>query len=418
MPIDGSAVMAGGDRRATAALPPERDFPMDLETLVIHGDAGIDDDSSIAPAIYATSTHRARSAQEFAAMASAPRHSRYYTRYGNPTHARCEQLMARLENAQAALLFASGMGAMATAVLSQVAGGDHVVAQTSHYMGTTRLLADLLPRFGVATTLVDQTDAEAFARALRPETKLIVVETPSNPTLALTDLAAVAGIAKARGITAVADNTFASPINQRPLDFGIDLVVHSATKYLGGHSDLVAGVVAGTEEMVERIWETAIVLGPTASPFDAWLLLRGLRTLPLRVERQSVSALRVAQFLEAHPAVDRVHYPGLASHPQHDLAKRQMKQFGGVLSVELKGGYVAAQRLVAALKLAANAVSLGGVETLAVHAASVWEGSLTPEQIARAGVSPGLVRLAVGLESAQDLIEDLRQALAIITPQE
>ncbi len=384
---------------------------MDFETLVIHGDAGVDDDGSIAPAIYATSTYRARSAQEFAAMASAPRHPRYYTRYGNPTHARCEQLIARMENAEAALLLASGMGAMSAAVLSQVTRGDHVVAQTSHYMGTTRLLADLLPRFGVATTLVDQTDSETFARALRPETKLVVVETPSNPTLALTDLAAVAALARARGITTLADNTFASPVNQRPRDFGIDLVVHSATKYLGGHSDLVAGVVVGERDRVEGIWKTAIVLGPTASPFDAWLLLRGLRTLPLRVERQCATALQVAQFLERHPAVDRVYYPGLASHPQHDLAMRQMKRFGGVLSVELKGGYPAAQRLVAGLRLAANAVSLGGVETLAVHAASVWEGSLTPEQIARAGVSPGLVRLAIGLEAPEDLIEDLRQAL-------
>ncbi len=384
---------------------------MDFETLVIHGDAGVDDDGSIAPAIYATSTYRARSAQEFAAMASAPRHPRYYTRYGNPTHARCEQLIARMENAEAALLLASGMGAMSAAVLSHVTRGDHVVAQTSHYMGTTRLLADLLPRFGVATTLVDQTDSETFARALRPETKLVVVETPSNPTLALTDLAAVAALARARGITTLADNTFASPVNQRPRDFGIDLVVHSATKYLGGHSDLVAGVVVGERDRVEGIWKTAIVLGPTASPFDAWLLLRGLRTLPLRVERQCATALQVAQFLERHPAVDRVYYPGLASHPQHDLAMRQMKRFGGVLSVELKGGYPAAQRLVAGLRLAANAVSLGGVETLAVHAASVWEGSLTPEQIARAGVSPGLVRLAIGLEAPEDLIEDLRQAL-------
>jgi methionine-gamma-lyase len=384
---------------------------MDLETLVIHGDAGVDDDSSISPAIYSTTTYRARNGQEFAAMASAPRHPRYYTRYGNPTHARCEQLIARMENAEAALLLASGMGAMSTAVLSRVARGDHVVAQTSHYMGTTRLLAHLLPRFGVATTLVDQTDTEAFARALRPETKLIVVETPSNPTLALTDLAAIAALARARGIATLADNTFASPINQRPRDFGIDLVVHSATKYLGGHSDLVAGVVVGDRNTVEGIWETAIVLGPTASPFDAWLLLRSLRTLPLRVARQSATALQLAQFLEGHPAIAQVHYPGLPSHPQHELAKRQMKHFGGVLSVALKGGYAAAQRLVAGLKLAANAVSLGGVETLAVHVASVWEGSLTSEQVARAGVSPGLVRLAIGLEAPEDLIEDLRQAI-------
>jgi cystathionine beta-lyase/cystathionine gamma-synthase len=262
---------------------------------------------------------------------------------------------------------------------------------------------------------VDQTDAEAFARALRPETKLMIVETPSNPTLALTDLAAVAALARARGIITLADNTFASPVNQRPRELGIDLVVHSATKYLGGHSDLIAGAVAGPKELVDRIWEISIVLGACASPFNAWLLLRGLRTLPLRVERQCATALALARYLESHPAVARVHYPGLASHPQHALAKRQMKAFGGVLSFELVGGYHAARRFVTALQLATQAVSLGGVETLAVHAASVWEGSLTPEQIEQAGVSPALVRLAAGLESAADLIVDVDRALAPAT---
>lgn len=384
---------------------------MDIESLVIHGDARMDEDSSVAPAIYPTSTHRARTAREFAEMANQPRHARYYTRYGNPTHARCERLLARLENADAALLFASGMGAMCAAVLSHLGAGDHVVGQSAHYMGTSKLLAGLLPRWGVEVTLVDQADAQAFERAIRPRTKLVVVETPSNPTLALTDLAAVAEVAKAAGATTLADNTFATPINQRPRDFGIDLVVHSATKYLGGHSDLLAGAVAGDAAAVERVWETAIVLGATASPFDAWLLLRGLRTLPLRVERHGATALAIARFLEGHPAVARVHYPGLESHPQHSLARCQMKGFGGVLSFELKAGYEAAQRLVSSLELASNAVSLGGVETLAVHAASVWEGSLSPEQIERAGVSPGLVRLAVGLESAADLIADLQRAL-------
>jgi len=387
---------------------------MELETLVIHADRSAEDDTDIAPALHPASTFRARSAGEFATLANAARPERYYTRYGNPTHARCERLLARLEGCEAALLFASGMGAISTAVLAQVAAGDHVVAQASHYMGTTRLLTDLLPRFGVGVTLVDQADAAAFARAIVPETRLIVVETPSNPVLLLTDLAAVARLARDRGITTLADNTFASPVNQRPREFGIDLVAHSATKYLGGHSDLVAGVVAGSTEAVERIWKTSIVLGATASPFDAWLLLRGLRTLPLRVERQSATALELARFLEGHPAVSRVHYPGLESHLQHDLARRQMKAFGGVLSFEVAGGYAAAQRLVGSLELAANAVSLGAVETLAVHAASVWEGSPGPEEIAQAGISPALVRLAVGLESAQDLKADLARALAAV----
>ncbi|MEK7875214.1 MAG: aminotransferase class I/II-fold pyridoxal phosphate-dependent enzyme [Pseudomonadota bacterium] len=385
---------------------------MDLESLVVHGDAGLDDDRSVAPALHVSTTYRAATTQEFSAEATAVRPQHFYARYGNPTLSRCERLIAKLEQAESALMFSSGMGAISTALLALVTQGDHIVAQSSHYMGTTKLLATVLSRLGVVTTFVDQTDAAAFARALRPETKLMIVETPSNPTLALTDLAAVADLARARGIITLADNTFASPVNQRPREFGIDLVVHSATKYLGGHSDLVAGVVAGSKELVDRIWEISIVLGACASPFNAWLLLRGLRTLPLRVERQCTTALALARHLESHPAVARVHYPGLASHPQHALAKRQMKAFGGVLSFELIGGYRAAQRFVTALRLATQAVSLGGVETLAVHAASVWEGSLTPEQIEQAGVSPALVRLAAGLESAADLIADLDRALA------
>lgn len=385
---------------------------MDLESLVIHGDAGLDDDTGIAPAIHPTSTYRARDLAEFSELATGVRPTRFYTRYGNPTHARAEAVVAKLEGAEAALLLASGMGAISCAVLSQLSQGDHVVAQASHYMGTTRLLTDLLPRFGIEATLVDQTRPEAFAAALRPTTRLILVETPANPTLALTDLAAVAALGRQRGILTLADNTFASPVNQRPHDFGIDLVVHSATKYLGGHSDLVAGLVAGSREQVDRVWEHAIVLGATASAFDAWLLLRGLRTLPLRVERQSATALALARFLEGRPEVARVHYPGLESHPQHALARQQMKAFGGVVSFDMAEGYDAARRFVAALELAAHAVSLGGVETLAIHSASVWEGSLTPEQIARSGVSPGLVRLAVGLESPADLQQDLAQALA------
>ncbi|MCZ7566130.1 MAG: aminotransferase class I/II-fold pyridoxal phosphate-dependent enzyme [Burkholderiales bacterium] len=385
---------------------------MDLESLVIHGDADGDDDPSIAPVLHLSSTYRAASAQAFAAEATAVRPQHYYARYGNPTLARCERLLAGLERAESALLFASGMGAISTTVLALLAQGDHVVAQTSHYMSTTRLLTALLPKWGIGATLVDQTDTAAFAGALRPETRLVIVETPSNPTLALTDLAAVAALARAQGILTLADNTFASPVNQRPRELGIDLVVHSATKYLGGHSDLVAGALAGPRPLVERVWETAIVLGACASPFNAWLLLRGLRTLPLRVARSNATALALARHLASHPAVARVHYPGLASHPQHALAARQMQGFGGLIGVELAGGYAAAQRFVAALRLAAQAVSLGGVETLAAHAASMWEGSLTPAEIAQAGISPALVRIAVGLEAPADLIADVDQALA------
>jgi methionine-gamma-lyase len=396
-------------------------FLSDPQSLVIHGDLDWDnpeaDDTALAPAIYPASTYAARSSAEFAAMANQPRHPRYYARYGNPTQERCERLLARLEGAEAALLMSSGMGAMSTTLLAHVRAGDHIVAQTSHYMGTAQLLNDLLPGLGVEVTLVDQRDSAAFTSAVRENTKLIVLETPSNPTLTLTDLAAVAEFARSRGITTLADNTFASPINQRPLDFGVDLVLHSATKYLGGHSDLIAGVVCGRQSAVEKIWTRSIMLGSNVSPFNAFLLLRGLRTLPMRVARQNENALMLARCLEAHPAIARVHYPELESHPQHELAKRQMQHGGGVLSVEIKGGagdeqgFRAAQKFVAALKLAKHAVSLGGVETLVVHAASMWEASLTPEQMQRAGIAPSLVRIAAGLENAGDLCRDMEAAL-------
>ncbi|GHU14464.1 methionine gamma-lyase [Betaproteobacteria bacterium] len=397
------------------------DFLSDPQSLVIHGDLDWDnpeaDDTALAPAIYPASTYRARNSAEFAAMANQPRHPRYYARYGNPTQERCERLLARLEGAEAALLMSSGMGAMSTTLFAHVRAGDHIVAQTTHYMGTAKLLTDLLPGLGVEVTLVDQRDTAAFFAATRDNTKLIVLETPSNPTLTLTDLAAIAEFARSRNITTLADNTFASPINQRPRDFGIDLVLHSATKYLGGHSDLIAGVVCGSSRAVEKIWERSIVLGTNLSPFNAFLLLRGLRTLPMRVARQSENALALGHFLEAHPSVARVHYPELKSHPQHELAKRQMQHGGGVLSIELKGtsgderGFQAAKNFVAALKLAKHAVSLGGVETLVVHAASMWEATLTPEQMQRAGIAPSLVRIAAGLENAEDLCRDMAQAL-------
>ncbi len=380
-------------------------------TLLIHADEGIDPHASIAPPIYQTATFRAGSAQEFAAMATQPRHTSYYTRYGNPTLARVEAVVAAMEGAEAALVTARGVGAIATAVLALVQAGDHVIAQTGHYMGTTKLLSELLPRFGVAVTLVDQTENAAFAAALQPTTRLILLETPTNPTLRLTDLAAIAGLARPRGILTLADNTFASPVNQRPLEHGIDLVMHSATKFLGGHHDLSAGVVAGPKLLIDQIWETSIVLGAVLGPFDAWLLLRGLRTLAVRMERHNRNALAVAHFLAQQPAIEVVHYPGLADHPQHALAQRQMSGFGGVLSFVVKGGYRAAQQVMAALKIPAQAVSLGGFESLAVHAAAMWEGTLSEAQIVDAGIEPGLIRLAVGLEDERDLIDDLAQAL-------
>lgn len=379
-------------------------------TRVTHGDEGIDPFADIGPPLHLTSTFAAATGEEFAEMATEPRHARFYSRYGNPTLARAEAVIAQLEGAEAALMAASGMGAIATTLLALTRQGDHVVAQQNHYMGTSKLLSELLPRFGVATTLVDQTDPAQFEDAITGATRVIVVETPANPTMQLTDLRAVAGLASPRDILTLADNTFASPLNQNPLAHGIDLVVHSGTKYLGGHHDLLAGVVAGPQALIERIWETSIVLGATAGAFDSWLLLRGLRTLPLRVKQHNATAQQIAEFLAAHPDVETVHYPGLPTHPQYDLACRQMRGFGGVLSFAVAGGFERTRRFMQELRLIRQAASLGGFETLAIHAAAMWEGTLGEEGAKAAGVQPNLVRLSIGLEDPLDLEADLARA--------
>jgi methionine-gamma-lyase len=290
--------------------------------------------------------------------------------------------------------------------------GDHIVAQKSHYGGTLNLFQKLLPRFGIETTQVDQRNISDFEKALRPNTKLILVETPANPTMTLTDLRALAALAKSRGITTVIDNTFATPINQRPLELGIDLVFHSATKYFGGHSDLIAGAVMGSSESITKVWNTHVILGATLGAFDAWLMLRGIRTLSLRVRQHSENAMALSQFLEQHRAVKAVYYPGLKSHPQHELARKQMSGFGGMLSFEVKGGYEAADRVLGRLRLPARAASLGGVESLAVHPASNFLHYMTLEEAERIGIAPGLLRISVGLEGKEDLIADFDQALS------
>jgi methionine-gamma-lyase len=319
--------------------------------------------------------------------------------------------MATLEGGDAALVTASGMGAICTSVMSLLDRGDHVVAQRNLYANTAALLEDVLPRWGIECTFVDQTNAEQWAEALRPNTKLIYAETPANPLMRLTDLEAVAALGKTRGITTIVDNTFATPINQRPLQYGIDVVVHSATKYLGGHSDVTAGVIIGSPAFIELAWRFHIVMGAALSPFDAWLLLRGLRTLGLRVERHNQNGLMLARFFESHPKIERVNYPGLKSHPQHELAQEQMSGFTGMMSVELRGGYETAERFIASLKLGSYAASLGGFETLLVHPAAMWGDTLTDAQRSAMGVGENLVRISVGLEDERDLIEDFSQAL-------
>lgn len=386
-----------------------------LDTLVTRTNRAPGSLPDVAPALHQTATFRAADDATFLAMATTARHNAYYTRDGNPTISDVEALIAALEGAEACLLTASGMGAMSTAILGLVRQGDHVVAQRCHYMGTTQLLSEVLPRFGIEVTWVDQTDSGAMEEAVTSRTRLLVVETPANPLLTLTDLARAAQIARRHGVLTLCDNTIGTPINQQPISLGIDLVVHSATKFLGGHHDLMAGAIVGTRALIEQVWRGHVMFGAVADPFAGWLLMRGLRTLALRVQRQNQTALRIATYLEEHPKVDRVHYPGLISHPQHTLASRQMHGgFGGLLSFELRGGLKAGNDFVNSMRLPARAVSFGGFESLATQPAAMWAGSIGDGAAEAAGIVPGLIRLAVGLEHPDDLLEDMDRTLALV----
>jgi methionine-gamma-lyase len=383
-----------------------------LETLLIHADRALNTTSAVAPPIYQTANFAGHSAQDFLERSSSPRHPEFYTRYRNPNAAQVETVLAAIEGSEAALLTASGMGAVSVAVLALIEHGTHIVAQTSHYGGTLTLLRDVLPRFGVAVTQVDQRDTHAFEAALRPKTKLVLLETPSNPVMWLTDLKSVAQIARSHGALTLVDGTFATPLNQHPLQLGIDLVVHSATKYFGGHSDLISGVALGSEALINKIWNTHVILGAAPGPLDAWLILRGLRTLSLRLKRHNENAMALAIFLAGNPAVRTVHYPGLKSHPQHDLACQQMSGFGGMLSFEVQGGYEAAKAVIGKLRLPRIAASLGGVESLVVHPAANFIHYMSEKEAESTGISPALIRVSVGLEGTADLIADFEQALA------
>ncbi|GAA3084944.1 methionine-gamma-lyase [Kribbella aluminosa] len=380
-------------------------------TIAVHADREVHPSRAVARPIYQTAAFGAEDGERFAQVAVERRGHDFYTRYGNPNHAQVAAVVAELEHTETAMVTASGMAALTTAVLALVSAGDHVIGQKSTYGGTASVLMNLLPRLGVETTLVDQTDVHAFEKALTSRTRLILVESPSNPLLQVTDLPAVAELARAHGVLTLADNTFATPVNQQPVAFGIDLVWHSATKYLNGHSDVSAGVLAGPAELLDRIWDVGVLTGAVLGPIDAWLLLRGLRTLPLRMERHNANGQALAEALNEHPAVTRLHYPGLETHPQHLLAKSQLSGFGGVLAVELADGFEAADAFLGRLRYARRSASLGGVESLAVHPASMWRGMLSDEQIADSGVPLGLVRLAAGTEDTADLVADVLNAV-------
>src|SRR5215470_5241981 len=382
-----------------------------LQSKSVYASKQLNRTSAISPPIWQTTTFGAETAEDFAEIAVATKPAEFYTRNGNPNHAMVEATLAALEGGSVAQVFSSGMGAIFAAMGSLLETGDHVVAQRNHYAGATTLMKEFLPRWGIEITYVDQTNNDEIAGAVRENTKLIYVETPVNPLMQITDLRFIAELARGRGITTICDNTFATPVNQRPLDIGVDAVIHSATKYVGGHHDVTAGALVGSNEFVERVWRFALVAGATLSPFDGWLLLRGLRTLGLRVERHNQNGMALASFLEPHPKVSRVYYPGLPSHPQHELAGSQMSGFTGMLSVELRGGYAAADKFISSLRLATRAASLGGFETLVVHPASMWSLQLSRELRESTGINDGLVRISVGLEDEGDMLRDFDQAL-------
>jgi cystathionine gamma-synthase len=338
----------------------------------------------------------------------------FYTRYGNPTNTVAEAAIAELEGTDRALLFASGMNAISTTALALLKAGDHVVAQRDIYGGVSKFYTMWLPKYGVETTLVDSTDYAQHERAIQPNTRLLHLESPTNPTLQVIDLKRVAAIAKQHGIVSLIDSTFATPINQRPAEFGIDLVMHSGTKFFGGHSDLSAGVVSGRRDLMEKIWQTRTTLGGCMDPHAAWLLLRGIKTLAVRVQRQNESAMKIAQYLQNHAKVRKVFYPFLEGHAGRAVAMEQMSGGGGVLSFEIDGTAEDARRVSEALNLFTLAPSLGGVDSLICIPVLTSHAMISADQRAKMGITDQLVRLSVGVENVDDLIADLEHALATI----
>jgi methionine-gamma-lyase len=381
-------------------------------TIAIHaGEDKFRRSAAVGTSISRTANFTFANTEELKLWAEGKRPAYIYTRYGNPTLSVAEAKIAALEGAEAAIVTASGMAAISSALLSVLKTGDEVIATRALYGGTYRLMRDVFPRMGIVVRHVE-TDLAGIERLVNPRTKVLYIETPTNPTLRLVDLQKAIAFAKEWDLLALIDNTFASPVLQKPLAMGFDLVMHSATKYLSGHSDVIAGAAAGRHSLIERIRDMIIYLGGSMDPEAAYLLIRGMKTLELRVRRQCETALAVARFLEKHPKVARVHYPGLASHPDHALAKRQMKGFGGMMAFDLKGGLAAARRFCDRTRVFLLAVSLGGAESLVVLPMYSSHYRMTVAELRAAGVEPGTVRASIGLEDAGDLIEDLRQALA------
>jgi cystathionine beta-lyase/cystathionine gamma-synthase len=382
------------------------------ETQATHGAADLEKKNGpMSTPIYQTSTFEVKDNDEQLRVTGS---DSYYTRYGNPTNTVAEKTVAELEGVDAALTFSSGMGAITTTIMALLKAGDHIVAQREIYGGTHKFLSQWLPKLGVETTFVDTTDYAQHERAIRPNTKMLYLESPTNPALRVVDLKTTAALAKAHGLISMIDGTFGTPINQHPADYGIDLVMHSGTKYLSGHSDLICGVVSGRAELIEKILSTRTTLGNCMDPHASWMLLRGLKTLAVRVARQNENAMRVAEFLEQHAKVRRVHYPFLESNPQNALARRQMSGGGGMVTFEVEGTGDAASRASEAMRLFTLAPSLGGVESLVSIPVLTSHLMVPAEERAKMGVTEHMIRLSVGIENADDLIADLERALEAV----
>ena len=382
-------------------------------TLAVHGSGGHDPiTGAVSPPIYQSSTFAFKNSQHGADLFTGQAEGYIYSRLQNPTQEALEREMAFLEEGEEAVAFGSGMAAITTTILTLCRSGENFVSSRTVYGGTHALYLKVMPRINIGVTEVEATDLNKIEEAIDDKTRFIFIETPANPTIEVIDIRGCAKIARRKGIKLVVDNTFATPYLQKPLKLGADIVVHSATKYIGGHGDTVAGLAIGPKDIMTEMRKGVLQdIGAIISPFNAWLLLRGLKTLPVRMDRHIENAMRVAQYLAFHPRVEKVWYPGLRTHPQHELAKTQMSDFGAMIAFEIKGGLEEGKRLMDALKLCTLAVSLGDCDTLVVHPASTTHSTYSPEDLEATGIKPNLIRISVGIENVDDIIEDLSQAL-------
>ncbi|MEN6081118.1 O-succinylhomoserine sulfhydrylase [Chromobacterium piscinae] len=386
-------------------------LPLHPETLAIRAGRETSQFNEHSQGLFLTSSFTYDSAAQAAAMFLGEVDGYTYSRFTNPTVAAFQQRLAEMEEGERAIATATGMAAIQAIMMTLLQAGDHIVSSQSLFGSTTNLFANQLSKFGVATTFVDARDLSLWSEALQPNTKLLFLETPSNPLTEVADIAAIADIAHAHGALLVVDNSFCSPALQQPLKLGADLVMHSATKFLDGHGRVMGGAVVGSDKLIEQIYLHVRAAGPSLAPFNAWTLLSGMETLHLRMEKHSANALELARWLEAQPNVERVYYPGLASHPQHELALRQQKSGGAVVSFVVKGGREAAWRVVDGVQVISRTANLGDVKTTITHPSSTTHARVTPEARERAGIVEGLLRVSVGLENVRDLQQDLLRGL-------